>query len=162
MELSSEGGFCLLLRCLCSLWYVRCVPFLCVINQTEADHNTLGCGPRDKMRSILWSLERRRAWSFSLGGMTIFLSHLPSDYQTLHWDSWHYLQPVSSLITVCWGLSGSSRVMALCLMLGKDVYLIGAILYKWNELTLCCVRVTDDGTSLLPPASVDGPTINTL
>lgn len=75
-------------------------------------------------------------------------------------DSWHYLKPVSPLIAVWWGISRSSRAMALCLVLvSKDVYHIWAIVsdsisgMSWH--CTAWVKVTDAGASLLPPASAD-------
>lgn len=51
VELMSEGVLCLLPGCFCSQRYLRCVPFLCVINQTVADHDMQGWGgwaPQDE------------------------------------------------------------------------------------------------------------------
>lgn len=47
--LMSEGVLCL---SFCSLRYVRCVPFLSMINQTVADHDTQGWGPQHETRSL--------------------------------------------------------------------------------------------------------------
>lgn len=53
VELMSEGVLCLLPGCFCSQWYVRCVPFLYVINQTVADHDMQGWGPpQHEMRRL--------------------------------------------------------------------------------------------------------------
>lgn len=61
-----RGSVVSLAGCLCSLRYVRCVPFLSLINQTVADHDTWGCGPQHEMRSVFVA-------SWGKEGIIIFL-----------------------------------------------------------------------------------------
>lgn len=83
------GGLSLL-GCLCSLQCVRCVAFLCAINQTVADHDTLGRGPQHNMRSVLFS-------PGGMEGIIIFLERHENISLPLATSIWYNTGAVDSI-----------------------------------------------------------------
>lgn len=106
-----------------------------------------GVVPGCKMRSISWSLLRRMASSVTVRHENI---SVPLTIRASGIILGQLVLSVCPLISVWRGLSGSSRVVALCLMVVKDVCL------KWAIVSDSISRISWHCTaSMLPPASVD-------